>query len=228
MGWLNLLSIYLNYLNCTLTLNYLKYTMYTYECQVHLVPILETYEMKMKNGYIYFAEFVWSGLVKIGWTGNVRNRMRALETDFKEPVELLAYVPGDVSHELDLHRSLSRHAIEEYTSKRKGRHCEIYFPEKELIDFIDGLDTNYENVRKINAWLNRPYKVRRGSLSRSDVVKIRMGYVEGLNFDKLRHEYRVGIYALIKILSGRTYRNYPGPTFEQQGIIKANNIIFPS
>jgi hypothetical protein len=202
--------------------------MYTVSSQVTLVPILEIDKMRMVNGYIYFAEFVWSGLIKIGWTSNVRNRMRGLENDFKQPIELLDYIEGDVQDELELHRSLDRFTIEPYTSDRKGRPCEVYFPERELIDYIDGLQGNLENARRINAWLRRPYKVRRGSIPRREVVNIRTAYAGGDGFDKIRHEYRIGISTLIKILAGRTYKEYAGPTFNKGEIIQSNNIIFPS
>jgi hypothetical protein len=56
------------------------------------------------EGHVYFIEAVGSNQVKIGYSKNVKSRLRSLQTGSPFELILLGVVPGSMSLELDLHK----------------------------------------------------------------------------------------------------------------------------
>lgn len=56
---------------------------------------------------VYFLHAIGTDLVKVGWTRNLPERVRALSTSCPHALHVLAIVPGPMSEEGVLHRALS-------------------------------------------------------------------------------------------------------------------------
>lgn len=81
-----------------------------------------------KAEYVYFIRK--DDLIKIGWTGNVPARMRALQPD-----EVLHVEPGTQKDESALHR---RFAHLRACGCAEGKHLrEWFYPEPDLLDYIE-------------------------------------------------------------------------------------------
>lgn len=61
---------------------------------------------------IYFIQSGPGGPIKIGWTKNVRRRLRALQTSSAARLEILAVCDGDKRLEAELHRRLAAYRQE--------------------------------------------------------------------------------------------------------------------
>jgi len=55
------------------------------------------------TGYIYFIQQGGDGPVKIGFTKDVENRMKNLQTANPKPLDLLVFYPGNEEMEKELH-----------------------------------------------------------------------------------------------------------------------------
>lgn len=76
---------------------------------------------------IYFIRAPIVGLIKIGFTGNVKKRFTDLSRMSPVKLELIAIHDGELSDEQELHKRFD--AIRD--------HDEWFHPEQELIDYID-------------------------------------------------------------------------------------------
>lgn len=56
------------------------------------------------DGLVYFIADPAKRFVKIGWTGNIERRLRALQLAHPEQIHLLAHVPGDKRTEAEWHQ----------------------------------------------------------------------------------------------------------------------------
>ena len=71
----------------------------------HVLRELLTREIPKRGlkGTVYFVECIASKRVKVGYTGNMENRMSALKTHSPQGIRVLRTVPGGVSRERDFH-----------------------------------------------------------------------------------------------------------------------------
>lgn len=79
---------------------------------------------------IYFVRKVSTGQIKIGYSGNVQERMRSLRSEHG-PLELLAVIPGDERAEK------AQHARWEWFHS----HLEWFNSGTALLRYIEGLDS---------------------------------------------------------------------------------------
>lgn len=79
---------------------------------------------RMTDGLVYFVRF--GGLVKIGWTGNLKKRMAEVPNE-----EILGTVPGTMEDEKRCHVAFAHLRV-------KG---EWFRPEPDLLEFIAGVAT---------------------------------------------------------------------------------------
>ena len=95
--------------------------------------------------YIYFIQDINSGLIKIGYAANKRQRIQRLRNINGGPLRVLAFIDGSLCDEDELHKifKMSRH------------HGEWFFPSRELLDLIDGYEDNIlgEELDLWNTWI---------------------------------------------------------------------------
>jgi hypothetical protein len=58
----------------------------------------------MRDGYVYFVRAVSGGPVKIGWALDPSDRLRALQANSPQKLELLVAYPATIEEERRLHR----------------------------------------------------------------------------------------------------------------------------
>lgn len=78
------------------------------------------------NGVVYFIQQGDGGLIKIGTSTDVKQRLSVLQTSSGEPLHLLATMPGGKTKESEIHGIFADY-------RRLG---EWFYPAKELLDFI--------------------------------------------------------------------------------------------
>lgn len=78
---------------------------------------------------VYFIQAKNNGLIKIGFTSNLKSRLSDLSSMSPVPLELLAFTDGDCNLERDLHSTFSHHRS----------HGEWFHPCDELIKFIKSI-----------------------------------------------------------------------------------------
>lgn len=76
---------------------------------------------------IYFAQAIGGGPVKIGHSANVESRIRQLESTYRQPLSVLATLPGDREEERAIH--------ERFSHLRMGK-TEQFQPGHDLMEFI--------------------------------------------------------------------------------------------
>lgn len=76
---------------------------------------------------VYFIQAKNNGLIKIGFTSNLKSRLSDLSSMSPVPLELLAFTDGDYNLERELHTTFSN-----YRS-----HGEWFHPSDELMNFIE-------------------------------------------------------------------------------------------
>lgn len=76
---------------------------------------------------IYFAQAVGGGPIKIGCSVDVDTRIRALEHHYKQPLVLLATMPGGRDEERMIHEKFAEHRL---------RRTEQFRPAAEIMEFI--------------------------------------------------------------------------------------------
>jgi hypothetical protein len=84
-------------------------------------------------GVVYFVRGVRSGLIKIGFTTNLKNRLSGLRTGAGE-IELLATIPGDRLIERAMHHRFS--ALRQFG--------EWFSPEVEIMEYISAVNRHSE------------------------------------------------------------------------------------
>lgn len=57
-----------------------------------------------KEGWVYYAQSLDGGPIKIGWTNNVKARLASLNTSSPQRIVILAAEPGDRATEAAMHR----------------------------------------------------------------------------------------------------------------------------
>lgn len=78
---------------------------------------------------VYFADIMNRGLIKIGYSGNVENRMDRLAYNFNSNVRLMKTIPGNIIVEGCVHKRF------EYLSEGD----ELFWPALELLDYMDAI-----------------------------------------------------------------------------------------
>ena len=78
---------------------------------------------------VYFLQAKDNGLIKIGFTSNLKSRLSDLSSMSPVPLELLAFTDGDCNLERELHSTFSNHLS----------HGEWFHPSDELIKFIESI-----------------------------------------------------------------------------------------
>ncbi len=90
--------------------------------------------------FVYFFQ-VESGLIKIGKTDNPEKRRKELQTANHEKLELLHYTTGG--------RALEKHLHEKF--KKYNKSSEWFWPEDEIIKFIDSIRVEDEYFGRIDS-----------------------------------------------------------------------------
>jgi hypothetical protein len=103
---------------------------------VDSLPVLDLGTVKHRPA-VYFARS--RGLVKIGFTRQLSDRLRALEREARAPVELIAAGPGGRQREQDLHGRLAAFSV--------GR--EWFTPSAELLEWMDHASRNTSRWRAL-------------------------------------------------------------------------------
>lgn len=85
--------------------------------------------MSENSGYVYFIQSGENGPIKIGFTKNIENRMRALKTSSPYPLVLIGYFKSNRKLEKQLHRQFKEHK-----TKKNG---EWFLPNAELLNLIE-------------------------------------------------------------------------------------------
>lgn len=78
---------------------------------------------------VYFVQSKNNGLIKIGFTSNLKGRLSDLSSMSPVPLELLAFTYGDFNLERELHSTFSDHRS----------HGEWFHPSDELIKLIESI-----------------------------------------------------------------------------------------
>jgi len=90
-------------------------------------------DKKKYPGFIYFAQGVSGGAIKIGYATNVTHRLRSLQTDYPERLIAILIIPGDTNNEKALHQEFRHIKL----------HGEWFEPTPELMDKIAELEKAY-------------------------------------------------------------------------------------
>ena len=84
---------------------------------------------------VYFLQAKDNGLIKIGFTSNLKSRLSDLSSMSPVPLELLAFTEGGADYEHELHSTFSEHRS----------HGEWFYPSDELIEFIESIKGTNQN-----------------------------------------------------------------------------------
>lgn len=95
------------------------------------LSIIEDVQIEARRDVVYFVQNPSSRKIKIGFSCNFKQRMKALECGAGEALEVLLLIDGGYDLERDLHLKFSNHRI-------KG---EWFHPTQEIIDYISKLKT---------------------------------------------------------------------------------------
>ena len=78
------------------------------ECMAGVLPAPGARGIKYPAGrFVYFVGQKGGDFIKIGWTGNLRQRLIALSTSSAKPLQLLAYTPGGPVLEKHFHAAFA-------------------------------------------------------------------------------------------------------------------------
>lgn len=91
--------------------------------------LTKSYTAGHPKGFIYFLQSQTNSQIKIGYTANIHQRIKNLQYQKKDKLELLAAAPGDYDYEAHLHRLFKQHNIE----------GEWFNPDPEIFQYIDRL-----------------------------------------------------------------------------------------
>ena len=80
-------------------------------------------------GYVYFVQRITGGAIKIGFTMNVTERVRQLQTAVEVPLRLLGFMRGAPELETSLHDAFSAYRLT----------GEWFEPAPELVDYATGM-----------------------------------------------------------------------------------------
>jgi hypothetical protein len=94
------------------------------------IPGLKTIERN--PGFIYFIQGERGGPIKIGYTTDVMNRLKTLQTGYPYPLKLLLAIHGSLEKE----RNIQKEFI---NIKLQG---EWFEPSEKLINYMDGIKSN--------------------------------------------------------------------------------------
>jgi hypothetical protein len=84
-------------------------------------------------GYIYFVQGENGGPIKIGYTKDIAERIRALQTGYPDTLKLLLAIPGNVAKEQLLHLEFKEYRL----------HGEWFKPVKKVLDKIAELEAKF-------------------------------------------------------------------------------------
>lgn len=129
---------------------------------------------------IYFAQAIDGGPIKIGYSANVDSRIRQLESIYRQPLSVLATMPGDRDEERAIH--------ERFAHWRMGR-TEQFQPGHDLMEFIgrplfvnaspvEPMTTSDERVaiihlkgsQEYSAWLEEVHK--KSHISKASIFRV--------------------------------------------------------
>ena len=97
---------------------------------------------------IYFIQAADNGLIKIGYTDDIKQRLRTLRTMSPERLYLMKVIKGDQKQETLLHKR--------FNCLRS--HGEWFRPERELLEYIIYLPTIKKNPEYYRALLQKNHK----------------------------------------------------------------------
>jgi Meiotically up-regulated gene 113 len=86
---------------------------------------------------VYFAQLTARGLIKIGCSTNVKHRLWALNSTYREPLALLHVMPGDHETERQTHERFAHLRIKLLDCRDRWHWTEWFWPGLELMAFID-------------------------------------------------------------------------------------------
>ena len=112
-------------------------TVYTTAEAAELLKVCERTIVYRDNGVVYFIRGVATGLIKIGWAQDVFKRMRVLQANSPDKLELLGGFLGGVRDEDAIHEKF----------KDDRSHNEWFRPTPKLLMFIERRARRIEEYR---------------------------------------------------------------------------------
>lgn len=112
------------------------------------------------SGLIYAARIHRTGLIKIGFTASIRNRMLDLRSQQRSDVDLLGVVDGTYQDEDTIHKQL-------VTSRAQIKGREIYHDTEEVRAFIASRLSLPQDLTRDQLHKPTPYKPRKPALCAS-------------------------------------------------------------
>lgn len=92
-------------------------------------PLFKERVVNPDSEYIYFIKDTKNNTIKIGITGNIKNRMSALQTSSPYKLELIKLIDGDINKEKELHLRFDKYRLS----------GEWFESSRELLEYIDSL-----------------------------------------------------------------------------------------
>lgn len=96
----------------------------------------------MGLGFVYFIADTTNNIVKIGYSKDVKKRLKQLQTSNGNTLVLLGYMNGDISHEMYCHQLFSRY-------KLKGEWFSLD-SDNVILDYINTNNLMYCHVDRID------------------------------------------------------------------------------
>jgi len=135
---------------------------------------------------VYFIQGAGSGLIKIGFASNLKQRLSALKTGSPVPLTILAHRPGDEEEEAWLHSQLAAHRA----------HGEWFQPHEDVLRHVRFALRFPQQmpIAEIPRWYRKArlavdHFMPRYNLSEDDAFELTRGQPEMLShFDWHRHE----------------------------------------
>ena len=111
--------------------------------------------VKDPHGSIYFAKVADLDVLKIGFSINVADRMRALKTEYKREFDVLGTVPGTMSDERWFHRMLVWCQDRTLRGKEFFKYTPIRGLARIFIRSADNFPFNDDQKQQTAVWVNR-------------------------------------------------------------------------
>ena len=111
------------------------------ETQMKKEQALKYQDRKKYPGFVYFVQGESGGPIKIGYTANVSNRIKELQTGYPDALKLLLAIPGNINNEQVLHSKLKEYRL----------HGEWFKPVPAVLNVMEELQAKYNTdlIKKV-------------------------------------------------------------------------------